>query len=298
MIIQELKKNKIEFVFFFIFSIIFYFSIYILKGNTFLSDDDLAHVILKPKTLFECFKSSCDGISIFLNDVNNNIYSSDKKIIERQIHRIASQYTFFTDLIYFLFYKIVNDWNYTIILMIIFGSIFKFISLLTISNIFFKNKEKTFFFIFISLVFITTPGFEPHWGQNLAAYFFLISLSSIYFKNSNIIKVIFFLLTLVSHAGGIVFGSILALSNFLIKYETKKSFLKNINLIDVLFGFLIILSYLFYYYVNLDSAPPQNLYNPGNNHILNNIYSIYHFFSKSYLLNRQVLYLCCLLSRI
>ena len=77
MIIQELKKNKIEFIFFFIFSIIFYFSIYILKGNTFLSDDDLAHVILKPKTLFECFKSSCDGISI-LNDVNNNIYSSTK----------------------------------------------------------------------------------------------------------------------------------------------------------------------------------------------------------------------------
>ena len=65
MIIQGLKKNKVELLFFCLFSFIFYYLIFILKGNTFIAEDDLAHTILKPQTLFNCFKSNCEGINFF-----------------------------------------------------------------------------------------------------------------------------------------------------------------------------------------------------------------------------------------
>ena len=43
--------------------------IFILNGNTFLTEDDLAHAILKPTILFECFRSKCDGVRFFLDDI-------------------------------------------------------------------------------------------------------------------------------------------------------------------------------------------------------------------------------------
>ncbi|MDC3007804.1 hypothetical protein OAZ11_02135 [Candidatus Pelagibacter sp.] len=278
MIIQGLKKNKIELSFFVLFSFIFYYSTYVLKGYTFLSEDDLAHTILKPQTLFNCFKSNCEGISFFLKNINDEFAISDYKLIERQIHRIASQYTFLTDFIYYLFFLIFKNWNQAVISMIFFTSIFKFIGLIGITNIFFTGKLKTIFFIFFSTVFISTPGFEPHWGQNLTAYFFLISLSLIYFNNNSFLKIIFFILTLLSHANGIVLASVLVLSNFFIKYETNKNFFKNINSLDLILGSLIIISYFFYYFVNLDSGPPQSLYIPEGNYLSKNIYLIYNYF--------------------
>lgn len=278
MIIQELKKNKIEFLFFFIYSFLFYYLIFVLKGNTFIAEDDLAHTILKPETLFNCFKSNCQGISFFLNDITNNFYTDDEKLIERQIHRITSQYTFLTDSIYYLFYLLFDNWELSIISMIVLSSIFKFAALLSLSNIFFQKKTKTFFFIFISIIFISTPGFEPHWGQNLTAYFFLICLSLIYFDKNKFIKIIFFIFTLLSHANGIILASVLALYNFLVKYQKTKKFIYNINFIDFLMGVLIIASYLFYYIINLDSAPLQSLYVPDGNYIIKNIFLIYNYF--------------------
>jgi|TARA_B110000027_G_C16121165_1_gene303065 hypothetical protein len=278
MIIQGLKANKVEFLFFTLFSFFFYYFIYTLKGSTFLSEDDLAHTILKPTTLFNCFNSSCEGISHFLNDINNNKYFGDNKLLERQIHRISSQYTFLTDLIFYLFFLIFDDWNHTVISMIIFSSLFKFIGLLGISSIFFEGKSKQFFFIFISLVFITTPGFDPIWGQNLTAYFFLICLSTIYFGMNNSIKIIFFILTLLSHANGVVLASVLVLSNFFINYKIDKSYFSNISLIDLIMGTLIISSYFLYYFINLDSAPPQSLYIPEGNYVIKNLYLIYNYF--------------------
>ena len=278
MIIQELKKNKIEFLFFVIYSILFYYLIFVLKGNSFIAEDDLAHTILKPQTLFNCFKSNCEGISFFLNDITNNFYTDDKKLLERQIHRITSQYTFLTDTIYYSFYLLFNNWELSIISMIVLTSIFKFAALVSVTNIFFKKKTKTFFFIFISIIFISTPGFEPHWGQNLTAYFFLICLSLIYFGKGNSIKIIFFIFTLFSHANGIILASVLALYNFLTKYQKEKKILNNINIIDFLMGTLIIFSYLFYNIVNLDSAPLQSLYVPEGNYIIKNIFLIYNYF--------------------
>lgn len=278
MIIQELKKNKIEFLFFVIYSILFYYLIFVLKGNSFIAEDDLAHTILKPQTLFNCFKSNCEGISFFLNDIANNFYTDDKKLLERQIHRITSQYTFLTDTIYYSFYLLFNNWELSIISMIVLTSIFKFAALVSVTNIFFKKKTKTFFFIFISIIFISTPGFEPHWGQNLTAYFFLICLSLIYFGKSNSIKIIFFIFTLFSHANGIILASVLALYNFLTKYQKENKILNNINIIDFLMGTLIIFSYLFYNIVNLDSAPLQSLYVPEGNYIIKNIFLIYNYF--------------------
>ena len=278
MIIQGLKKNKIEFLFFFLFSFIFYYLVFILKGNTFLAEDDLAHVILKPQTLLNCFKSNCEGINFFLKNINDDFSIIDHKLIERQVHRIASQYTFFTDLIYYLFFKIFNSWNLAIIFMIVFTSIFKFIGLIGITSIFFSGRSKTVFFIFFSLVFITTPGFEPHWGQNLASYFFMISLTLIYFKKNNFLKLLFLFLTLFSHANGIVLTSVLASSNFLIRYNIKKKIFSNIKYEDILIGLFIIVSYFFYHFINLDSTSPQNLYLTDDNLLINNIYSIYNYF--------------------
>lgn len=278
MIIQGLKKNKVEFLFFWIFSFIFYYLIFVLKGNTFIAEDDLAHTILKPQTLINCFKSNCEGINFFLKNLNDNFSITDYKLIERQVHRIASQYTFFTDLIYYLFYKISNNWNLTVTFMLVFTSIFKFIGLIGITSIFFSGKSKTIFFIFFSLVFITTPGFEPHWGQNLTAYFFMISLTLIYFKQNKQLKLLFFFLTLLSHANGVVLASVLTSANFFMKYEIEKKFFSNINYTDLIMGFSVILSYFYYHYINLDSAPPQSLYLPEGNFLITNIYSIYNYF--------------------
>ena len=278
MIIQGLKKNKVELLFFFLFSFIFYYLIFILKGNTFIAEDDLAHTILKPQTLFNCFKSNCEGINFFLKNLNDGFSITDHKLIERQVHRIVSQYTFFTDIVYYLSYLTLNNWNLTIIFMLVFTSIFKFIGLIGLTSIFFSGKSKTIFFIFFSLVFITTPGFEPHWGQNLTAYFFMICLTLIYFKQNNFLKILFFFLTLSSHANGVVLASVLALSNFFIKFEIKKKIFSNINYTDLIMGFFIVISYFFYHYINLDSASPQNLYLPEGNLLINNIYSIYNYF--------------------
>ena len=278
MIIQGFKKNKLEIIFFFFITLLFYNFIFILNGNTFLTEDDLAHAILKPTILFECFRSKCDGVRFFLDDIAQNLYTNDEKILERQTHRIASQYTFFTDVIYYIFFKISNSWNTAIIYMIIFGTLFKLIGLLSITNIFFEKKFKKIFFIFISLVFITTPGFDPHWGQNLSAYFFLIGLSSVYFRKNNIIKITFFILTLISHANGIVLTAILTLSDFLIKYDRNKRVYQNITLFEISSVSVIILSYLFYFFINIENIPPQNLYIPEGNYLVENIYSIYNYF--------------------
>ena len=73
-------------------------------------------------------------------------------------------------------------------------------------------------------------------------------------------------------------ASVLVLSNFFIKYETNKNFFKNINSLDLILGSLIIISYFFYYFVNLDSGPPQSLYIPEGNYLSKNIYLIYNYF--------------------
>ena len=41
---------------------------------------------------------------------------------------------------------------------------------------------------------------------------------------------------------------------------------------------MIIISYFFYYFVNLDSGPPQSLYIPEGNYLSKNIYLIYNYF--------------------
>ena len=58
----------------------------------------------------------------------------------------------------------------------------------------------------------------------------------------------------------------------------NKNFFKNINSIDLILGSLIIISYFFYYFVNLDSGPPQSLYIPEGNYLSKNIYLIYNYF--------------------
>ena len=52
----------------------------------------------------------------------------------------------------------------------------------------------------------------------------MICLTLIYFKQNNFLKILFSFLTLSSHANGVVLASVLALSNFFIKFEIKKKF--------------------------------------------------------------------------